>query len=244
MTDEESHTLLVSEPKLNETLWKRNPAFYHKIHLSVLYATIFTLLCLFFLSDSRTSKCDLFAHNTPLWDLVEYETVVFLDNIHELSPFQGPPDDVKDEIWDKLYRNTSTTVIDSKRAKRLPNSTMVAPGTQGDGIVSLENALRKSLYPERFPDYSVFFPNGTRNQNISIHHARASDHCVDRIRQATMCDANIGASFWRWNEHLGKWGINMRTTQTCRNFEKMRLWAVERNLLDWDPKVPSRLTDE
>lgn len=122
MTDEESHTLLVSEPKLKETLWKQNPAFYHKIHLSVLYAAILTLLCLFFLSDSRTSKCDLFAQNSklgslivplllliespaPLWDLVEYETVVFLDNIDELSPFQGPPDDVKDEIWDKLYRS-------------------------------------------------------------------------------------------------------------------------------------------
>lgn len=63
---------------------------------------------------------------------------VYLDNIRELSQFQGPPDDVKDELWERLYANTSFTVIDAERARRLPNRTMVIPGTDGDGVVSLE----------------------------------------------------------------------------------------------------------
>lgn len=35
-----------------------------------------------------------------------------------------------------------------------------------------KNALRKSLYPERYPDYSVFFPNGTRDSMMTTHHGK------------------------------------------------------------------------
>ncbi|KAJ6783893.1 hypothetical protein PWT90_04944 [Aphanocladium album] len=263
--DEEDRALLEhSEPSLRHNA-KRRHGICRKIHLLILCATNFILLAFVLRDNVHRPERNIYEQNSefhqaiirfrllmeseaPLWDLVEHETVVFLDNIYEVSPFQGPPDDINDELWDNLYRN-SATILEADRAKRLPNRTTVAPGTQNDGVVSLEffhqlhylNAVRKSLYPERFPDYGVFFPDGTRNLNQSIHNDW-QDHCVDRIRQAIMCDTNLGASLWHWNATMGKWNINKRFTQTCRNFEKIGLWTAERSLLDWDPTVPGRLT--
>lgn len=72
-----------------------------------------------------------------------------------LSPFQGPPNDERDTLWDELYRrnqalfkklqthanngvDTSATIIAAEDAKKLANRTMIVPGTNGDGIIQLE----------------------------------------------------------------------------------------------------------
>lgn len=132
-----------------------------------------------------------------------------------------------------------------------------SPPPRETSPLTIQNTLRKSLYPERFPDHSAFFPNGTRDADMSIHlgmppHCwigdagltRTSEHCIDRIRQATMCASNLGAMYWRWLDDIKVWNVDMRTTHTCRNFEDIRKWAVERNLPHWDNTVPSRLTFE
>jgi hypothetical protein len=37
--------------------------------------------------------------------IIKYENVVFFDNIFDISPYQGAPDDAKDEMWRGLYRS-------------------------------------------------------------------------------------------------------------------------------------------
>lgn len=46
----------------------------------------------------------------PASHIVKYEDRVFLDNVYELSEFQGDPDDEKDRLWDMLYRSEHTHV--------------------------------------------------------------------------------------------------------------------------------------
>ncbi len=36
-------------------------------------------------------------------DIIEYENVVFYDNIFEISPYQGSANDEKDRLWKELY---------------------------------------------------------------------------------------------------------------------------------------------
>lgn len=35
--------------------------------------------------------------------MVQYQTVVMFENIHNESPYQGYPDDIKDALWDDLH---------------------------------------------------------------------------------------------------------------------------------------------
>ncbi|KAK8042808.1 tat pathway signal sequence, partial [Apiospora phragmitis] len=76
--------------------------------------------------------------SAPVQHLVEYHDQVLHDNIEDLTPFQGDPTDEKDALWESLYENTGITVVDAVSAKRLPNATVVLPGTEGEGLIQLE----------------------------------------------------------------------------------------------------------
>jgi membrane-associated protease RseP (regulator of RpoE activity) len=49
-----------------------------------------------------------------------------------------PPDDDVDEMWSQLYNGTAFTRVNSTAARMMPNATMMVPGSDGDGIVSIE----------------------------------------------------------------------------------------------------------
>lgn len=60
------------------------------------------------------------------------------------------------------------------------------------------------------------------------------DHCIDSIRQSLMCSADVATMAFSWlpSKILEP---NMEVTHTCRNFSKIRDWAVSR----W-VKIPNR----
>ncbi|KID92166.1 hypothetical protein MGU_01077 [Metarhizium guizhouense ARSEF 977] len=127
----------------------------------------------------------------PARDVVRCEDVVFLDNVYEVSEFQGPLDDKKDELWDLLYRSRHQYHRHRRRSsqkatelyhggswnerrwhhfsRRLSSTALLGKENLSPPLVYYippvvfksshddQNSLRKSLYPERFPDYSVFF---------------------------------------------------------------------------------------
>ncbi|KAH8888972.1 hypothetical protein GQ53DRAFT_825742 [Thozetella sp. PMI_491] len=179
---------------------------------------------------------------------VEYEDVVFYDGLDHFSPYQMPPDDHVDELWKDLYSGTTYIPVPAKDVSKLPNQTLIYPGTEGDGMITLEvfhllhclNSLRQGLFPERYPQWEMFFPNGTRNDVVTAHQM----HCIDRIRQNAMCHANTGVNYWRWHERLQRWQVGMETAHTCRNYYTILMWgrAFGTDELDWTPYDPGRLT--
>lgn len=62
------------------------------------------------------------------------------------------------------------------------------------------------------------------------------EHCVDSIRQLITCHSDISTHYWRWEDWHKKPGsrVYSQTTHTCRKFEKVQEWAVERRLRDFD----------
>jgi len=135
------------------------------------------------------------------------------------------------------YTDGEFTMLDKESADKLPNKTAEVPGTGGKYIVSLEmfhqlhclNLLRKHNYPERYPNYRVFYPNGTRIPSAPVQQYHL-DHCIDRLRQGVMCAGDLGTLFWTWDESREKYMINMQSTHSCRNFDKIREWALEKML--------------
>ncbi|KAH7134929.1 hypothetical protein B0J11DRAFT_424681, partial [Dendryphion nanum] len=182
--------------------------------------------------------------------LVDYSVKVFYDDMFNLSPYQGSSTDDLDKMWDDLY-GTARTLIDAHSAERLPNKTVrVNSGIhEGEYIVQFEvfhqlhclNSLRKSIYRDRFPEMNVLNADMTVNKTNVNHY----EHCLDRIRQGIMCHADVATIHWDWKDGsqlpfpipAGRNGINMinmETTHVCRDFERIKRWAMERNLDDWD----------
>ncbi len=53
------------------------------------------------------------------------------------------------------------------------------------------------------------------------------EHCYEQLRQSLQCSSDISTIYWEWSEKKQKMFGNVHTTHTCRNFEKIRDWAVE-----------------
>lgn len=44
-----------------------------------------------------------------------------------------------------------------------------------------------------------------------------------------MCSGDTGTLYWTWREKRQVWGIDMRSTHSCRNFDRIRKWAFSIN---------------
>ncbi|KAH8882945.1 hypothetical protein GQ53DRAFT_831136 [Thozetella sp. PMI_491] len=250
LQDEELEDL-ISQRARDHTLNQR--LRWQKLHVAVLYLVILCLGLLLAWSLTRVRVQDPFAEvYSPANQAIEYEDVTFFDNIRNFSPYQMPPSDYVDRIWEDLYTYGDNQRIDAESARRLPNATVVIPGTEGDGLVTLEvfhvlhclNLLRKGLWPDRYPEEAVF-RNGERDDFLTTHYL----HCIDRLRQNVMCHSNTGTLYYYWNEEkeVPRWMVNMETPQKCRNFDRIHQWAKEHHYDtdDFENKVrwvPSRLT--
>jgi hypothetical protein len=66
------------------------------------------------------------------------------------------------------------------------------------------------------------------------------EHCYDQLRQALQCPSDVSTIYWEWSVQKKKMFGNLRTTHTCRDFDKIKEWAVEHRLkhdFDWFQEV-------
>jgi len=141
----------------------------------------------------------LTVYTAPANEVVEHSIKAFYDGQWNFSPYQGTPTDELDQMWDDLYAGTARTLIDETVASKLPNKTVKLETGKHAGkyMVQLEvfhqlhclvrlhaclsyfdlsnakqNGLRKSLYPDRFPDDSVTDADGKVIQAAVLHFGR------------------------------------------------------------------------
>lgn len=84
----------------------------------------------------------------------------------------------------------------------------------------MQNVIRKALYPDHYPSMAM-------NTKHNIEHV---NHCVDNIRQSLMCSADISTIVWQWEESIQKSIVKGNVAHTCRNYDRLRDWALERVL--------------
>lgn len=98
------------------------------------------------------------------------------------------------------------SAISKAEAQQLADPTIAIPGTTDKYLVQLEvfhnlhclNDLRKLLYPERYHMLEkATLKNGTIDRNsFGFRHW---DHCIDSLRQALMCNADISPTSFHVN---------------------------------------------
>ena len=115
------------------------------------------------------------------------------------------------------------------------------------------NMLRKTIYPDQYPDMVAYHDNGTINHGTlqALHMGNSpsllclctfgsvtltkgrKDHCLDALRQSTMCEADVTPVTFVHN-FFGR-GVypNLVATHTCRDFDVLVDWAKEREVKDY-----------
>ncbi|CRG89603.1 hypothetical protein PISL3812_06641 [Talaromyces islandicus] len=169
----------------------------------------------------------------PVNDIVRYKTVTFDPFFlgHE-SPWTRGPKEVKDRLWDATYE-FGISGITKDEASNLLNETLPSPHDPDTYMIQLEvfhnlhclNMLRKTLYPDQYPEMWAYHDNGTVNHGTlqSLH----MDHCIDALRQSTMCESDITPIRFV-NNYFGR-GVfpDLVATHTCRDFDAIVEWAKE-----------------
>ncbi|KAK3304993.1 uncharacterized protein B0T15DRAFT_396525, partial [Chaetomium strumarium] len=171
----------------------------------------------------------------PANEAVAYKTVVFRSGLHgDITEYQGPDPEVNGR-WEELYNGFGVSLISQASARKLPNATTPLPQDRSLYVVQLDvfhqlhclNRLRKLLYPDVYPtDVSSGSPEATD----TLYHL---EHCVESLRQSLQCGSDTSTIFWEWSPANAKMMGNTATTHTCRDFDRIRDWAV-RHKLDGD----------
>ena len=94
-----------------------------------------------------------------------------------------------------------------------------------------QDTIRRSFWPQR---YDVLEHGQEHMEHRSPRHI---DHCIDSLRQAIMCHSDTSTLHFEWTQHRHENLVVAKTTHTCRNFDKIREWTMDKNIMGWDPKT-------
>ncbi|KAF7983129.1 hypothetical protein HWV62_24095 [Athelia sp. TMB] len=222
--------------------WVHSPSKRAKFVWGALLASSVSLNVLQAWSAQRTIPDSVAASHpdeshSPAWGVVEYKQRIFSEVTAVPLPWQGPPSDEVDAAWEDLYNFGLTKVPKSDAAKML-NHTVPIPGDESNFAIALDvfhqlhclNLIRKTLHPEYYPDQAA------------AHHSRGQGvdhigHCITSLRESLLCSADITPTVFKWEEAEHKIAPRFDVVHTCRNFDKIRDWAKERHLEEFDREV-------
>jgi hypothetical protein len=84
----------------------------------------------------------------------------------------------------------------------------------------MQNNIRKTFWPDFYPP--------AHNTTNPANAARHMDHCIDQVRQYIMCSGDMTAIGTKYYPGLGRNYVDSDVPHTCRNFERLRDWMVDR----------------
>lgn len=72
---------------------------------------------------------------------------------------------------------------------------------------------------------------------------RAAEYCLELLRQTVMCHADVGTISYTWNEGLKSPFPLLYNNHTCRDFDRIQDWAMQRRVdPSWGRKPPNEAT--
>ncbi|CAJ2509453.1 Uu.00g144790.m01.CDS01 [Anthostomella pinea] len=184
---------------------------------------------------------------SPANAAVRYNTVK-LDADDQNPYVHQKSTDVLDQMWMDLY-DFGTVGLSTSEAAQLVDQTKPTPNDPDTYPVMITvfhnihclNLIRKALWREDYPDALEMTEFGTVNRTApkALH----IDHCVNSIREAMMCSADITPiPFHTVNETDLHVFPELAATHTCRDFDAIREWARPRQVEAW--KMDIQLHDD
>ncbi|KAL2060127.1 hypothetical protein VTL71DRAFT_9949 [Oculimacula yallundae] len=223
------------------------PTRFSKLCILWIAQAAFFLLSLTLLMASRSGqtnvlcKCPATKSSTysPTQPAVDYITTQFQGSLNLESVYKGTPRKELDDAWDALSPGSilpgptlsiSEQELQSIGKDSMANATVQIPAEFGGGyFATLEvfhnlhclNLVRMATYMEYYESKHAFGDHWLRNH---------VDHCIDMIRQRLTCTADIGLVTAVWVDGYSEPYPDFSTQHQCRNFDKIREWALDRSL--------------
>jgi len=232
--------------RLLPTIHEKEPCCLRtkKLHLQITVLYLVIVFLLLFSAFAWLTKGNTGCKNpalelwSPVNDLIRYKEVTFEPYFIDPSPWTRGTKEEKDKLWESTY-NFGISGITKEEASHLLNATLPAPNDPSTYMIQLEvfhnlhclNMLRKSLYPEEYPEMVDYNQDGSINHNTLA--ALHMDHCLDALRQSTMCEADITPVIFVHN-FFGR-GVfpKLVATHTCRDFDAIVDWAKDHEVKDY-----------
>ncbi|KAG2032725.1 hypothetical protein BDR03DRAFT_873419 [Suillus americanus] len=154
------------------------------------------------------------------------------------SIYRGPPSPEIDAAWARIAHDGASSMLPTRmsleeilKAGEVDSPSKVKyPAKFGGGFMaSMEapqqlhclNLLRKASWPEYYGHADISFQD--EPEVVRMH----LDHCIEIIRQNTMCNADVMMITWDWVQGHKIPFPNFNTRHQCRNYEKILDWAVK-----------------
>ncbi|KAJ5186109.1 hypothetical protein N7491_006020 [Penicillium cf. griseofulvum] len=141
----------------------------------------------------------------------------------ETPRYTGEPSEELDARWHALIQPDGVD-LRGEDADSVQGKTFEKPG--GWSIVSIDvfhqlhclNMLRQAIRPDYYTKHD---PEPAYTTHIH--------HCIDHLRQALMCHVDVTPIPVLWAEKEDRPLNDFQVEHTCRNFWKVKDWAIERD---------------
>ncbi|KAI1123880.1 hypothetical protein F5Y10DRAFT_42684 [Nemania abortiva] len=173
-------------------------------------------------------------------------------------PFKGEPSEELDAVWADLLHALNIRITDEEMTMLGENKTNRVQVTGGDpnkehdyvGVLGVYHHMHCLNNIRRMLHYDYYESRMAGQKHLEGFSKEHSDHCINTIRQALMCHANLGVytSEWDYKLHNPSRSLESRSSTTCVRWDTLNSWARERALVPgeykyirgpYDPDRPS-----
>ncbi|KAK7691291.1 hypothetical protein QCA50_004685 [Cerrena zonata] len=248
MSFDERYTLLLADDpeyldnKSSKLATGRGYRYRNTLHWAIVTAQSLVILILMLILWSRKTQTNPPQIYSPAQNVIEYTPVRFSMGVgRQTTMYQGEPSDTVDKAWEDLYNDFGVSKIPKAQALQLPNKTVSIPGDEDNYIVALSvfhqlhclNMIRRALRAGYYRDPATGAIGGVLPEDLPEH----IDHCVDNIRQALMCSADISSIVWQWSDAQSTAVPRMDTVHSCKNFDKVVEWAKAHKIEEFNQTI-------
>ncbi|KFY43935.1 hypothetical protein V494_01756 [Pseudogymnoascus sp. VKM F-4513 (FW-928)] len=216
-----------------EELRRKVPFWKRYASLIVLNSIVFIIYAasLYVVASHVSKKCQQGPNLvfSPAYDAVQWEEYKFKENSQEHGPFSGYPRPEIDENWDKLL-NAENIILEPEVMRHYGREELGVAVPEGGGYLGTLNVYHelhciKRIYQYGYQDY--YWSDLSENQReINRLH---NEHCLDFLRQASMCHADIGLITFQWSPN-SLIPVANATTHQCANWDKIDKWTKARTV--------------
>ncbi|KAJ4163953.1 hypothetical protein LMH87_005650 [Akanthomyces muscarius] len=212
----------------HEPWWKRTTVLVisHMVLLTVYAAVLFVVV------NSRTKSARMEGMPvSPAISALKWEKHKFSleDRIQEKGSYSGKPNAELDKAWHDLL-NYENIIIEPEimaHYDRLDVGVAVPEGGGYLGTLNVYHELHclKRLHQYMYPDY--YFGDLTKEQHEMnrLH----NEHCIDFLRQSSMCHGDIGLITFEWHND-SRIPVANATMHQCVNWQVLDDWTRARSV--------------
>ncbi|KAL1652305.1 hypothetical protein SLS58_000432 [Diplodia intermedia] len=223
---------------------RRRPRF-GPVWLWALHAGLFLMSLMFFvlgatMGPSVGTFVQQFNAYSPALSAVEYETVTFNNTKGAKTPYVGAGPEA-DKAWEHVTTHMGDQMVDETDMAALEKPldrlrvTDAATGASGWRMelavvhqLHCLNLIRKFVHKDHYEplDHGDL---AASEEKLTGH----LNHCIEALRMKVMCEADVGVILYQEQPgDDGKFEPDYQTQHVCRNWNRVREWAVTHKVAD------------